>query len=66
MVTSRAALSALANELPASFVAFDVSAVAGHDTRDVPFPGRRQLLEELARDWAAPLRLSPITRDMHL
>lgn len=43
---------ALANELPASFVAFDVLAVAGQDTRGVPFTGRRQLLEELARDWA--------------
>lgn len=66
MVTSKAALPALANELPASFVAFDVLAVAGHDTRGVPFSGRRQLLEELARDWAPPLSLSPITRDMDL
>jgi ATP-dependent DNA ligase len=66
MVTSRAALPALANELPASFVAFDVLAVAGQDTRGVPFTGRRQLLEELARDWAPPLHLSPITRDMDL
>jgi ATP-dependent DNA ligase len=66
MVTSRAALPAVANELPASFVAFDVLAVAGQDTRGVPFTGRRQLLEELARDWAPPLHLSPITRDMDL
>lgn len=66
MVTSRAALPALTNELPASFVAFDVLAVAGQDTRGVPFTGRRQLLEELARDWATPLHLSPITRDMDL
>lgn len=66
MVTSRAALPALANQMPASFVAFDVLAVAGQDTRGVPFTGRRQLLEELARDWAPPLHLSPITRDMDL
>jgi ATP-dependent DNA ligase len=66
MVTSRAALPAVASELPASFVAFDVLAVAGQDTRAVPFSGRRQLLEELARDWAAPLHLSPITTDVDL
>jgi len=66
MVTSRAALPALVKELPASFVAFDVLAVAGQDTRGVPFTGRRQLLEELARDWAAPLTLSPTTGDMEL
>lgn len=39
MVASRAALPALARELPASFVAFDVLAVAGQDTRGVPFTG---------------------------
>jgi ATP-dependent DNA ligase len=66
MVASRAALPALARELPASFVAFDVLAVAGQDTRGVPFSGRRQLLEELARDWAPPLNLSPTTNDMDL
>lgn len=66
MSTSRAALPALVNEMPASFVAFDVLAVAGQDTRGVPFSGRRQLLEELARDWTAPLALSPTTRDMEL
>ncbi|MCD5341738.1 hypothetical protein LR392_05790 [Arthrobacter sp. AK04] len=52
IVTSRAALPAVANELPASFAAFDVLAVAGQDTRGMPFTGHRQLLEELARDWA--------------
>ncbi|MFP3581354.1 ATP-dependent DNA ligase [Arthrobacter sp. SIMBA_036] len=66
MVTSRAALPALVHELPASFAAFDVLAVAGQDIRSVPFTGRRQLLEELARDWAAPLNLSPTTTDMEL
>lgn len=66
MVSSRAALPALVHELPAAFAAFDVLAVAGQDIRSVPFAGRRQLLEELARDWAAPLNLSPTTRDMEL
>ncbi|BCW86647.1 putative DNA ligase LigC (plasmid) [Arthrobacter sp. NicSoilE8] len=66
MVTSKAALPALVQELPASFAAFDVLAVAGQDIRDVPFSGRRKLLEELARDWTAPLNLSPATTDMEL
>jgi ATP-dependent DNA ligase len=66
MVSSRAALPAVVKELPATFVAFDVLAVAGQDTRGVPFTGRRQLLEELARDWAAPLTLSPTTGDMEV
>lgn len=66
MVSSRAALPALVRELPAAFAAFDVLAVAGQDVRGVPFTGRRQLLEELARDWTAPLNLSPTTTDMEL
>ncbi|MEJ1116748.1 ATP-dependent DNA ligase [Paenarthrobacter sp. CCNWLY172] len=66
MVTSRAALPALARELPAAFAAFDVLAVAGQDIRGVPFTGRRQLLEELAREWTAPLNLSPATTDKEL
>lgn len=63
MITSRAALPALVKELPAAFAAFDVLAVAGQDVRSVPFAGRRQLLEELAREWSAPLALSPTTTD---
>ena len=66
MVTSRAALPALVKEFPAAFAAFDVLAVAGQDVRGVPFAGRRQLLEELAREWAAPLALSPTTTDLEL
>lgn len=66
MVTSRAALPALVRKLPAAFAAFDVLAVAGQDVRGVPFTGRRQLLEELARGWAAPLNLSPVTTDREL
>lgn len=66
MVTSRAALPALVQEFPAAFAAFDVLAVAGKDVRGIPFAGRRQLLEELAREWAAPLALSPTTTDPEL
>jgi hypothetical protein len=46
-------------EFPAAFAACGVLAVAGQDVRGVPFAGRRQLLEELAREWAAPPALSP-------
>lgn len=63
MVTARAALPALVRERPASFVGFDVLAVAGQDTRGLPFADRRALLEELARSWVPPLNLSPATRD---
>jgi ATP-dependent DNA ligase len=63
MVTARAALPALVRERPASFVGFDVLAVAGQDTRNLPFADRRTLLEELARAWVPPLNLSPVTRD---
>lgn len=66
MVTSKAALPALVRLLPASFVAFDVLAVAGHDTRALAFSDRRALLEELAREWVAPLNLSPATKDPEL
>jgi ATP-dependent DNA ligase len=63
MVTARAGLPALVRERPASFVAFDILAVAGRDTRALPFVDRRALLEELARAWAPPLQLSPVTKD---
>lgn len=63
LVTSRAGLAALVREQPASFVAFDLLAVAGHDIRDTPLDQRRELLEELATGWEPPLNLSPITQD---
>jgi ATP-dependent DNA ligase len=54
----------LAHAEPASFVAFDVLAVAGHDVRLQPLSRRRELLEELARSWQPPLSLSPLTRSV--
>ncbi len=54
----------LARTAPASFVAFDVLAVAGHDVRPQPYSRRRELLEELAGPWVPPLSLSPTTRDV--
>ncbi|MGX5717496.1 ATP-dependent DNA ligase [Arthrobacter sp. MAHUQ-56] len=63
LVTSKAGLPALVREQPASFVAFDLLAVAGHDIRDAPLEQRRELLEQLAAGWTPPLNLSPITKD---
>lgn len=64
--TSKANLPALIQQHPASFAAFDVLAVAGHDTRALPLRDRRALLEELAADWSPPLHLSPATTDPDL
>lgn len=63
LVTSKAALPGLIQEHPASFAAFDLLAVAGHDIRGLPLTERRELLEQLAADWEPPLNLSPVTRD---
>lgn len=63
LTTSTKSLAKLVREKPAHFVAFDLLAVAGHDTRQEPLRSRRALLEELAKDWEAPLDLSPATTD---
>lgn len=51
---------------PATFVAFDILTVAGHDTTKQPLRDRRQLLEALAEGWEPPLELSPKTTDRAL
>jgi hypothetical protein len=56
-------LPGLVRETPASYAAFDVLAVAGHDARELPLSQRRALLEELAAGWEPPLSLSPTTTD---
>ncbi|HEY8701834.1 MAG TPA: hypothetical protein VIM08_12885 [Arthrobacter sp.] len=56
-------LPGLVRETPASYAAFDVLAVAGHDARELPLRDRRALLEELASTWEPPLSLSPTTTD---
>lgn len=48
---------------PASWVGFDVLAVAGVDVRPQPLRTRHRLLEELAVDWSPPLQLCPTTTD---
>jgi ATP-dependent DNA ligase len=53
----------LAGETPSSFVAFDCLAADGRDLRDAPQRERREALERLLADAAAPLHLTPVTRD---
>lgn len=48
---------------PASWVGFDVLAVAGVDVRPQSLRTRHRLLEELAVDWSPPLQLCPTTTD---
>lgn len=48
---------------PASWVGFDLLAVAGMDVRPQPLGTRHRLLVELAADWAPPLQLCPTTSD---
>lgn len=58
-----AALARMVREQPASYVAFDVLAVAGRDTRHLRFDDRRALLEQLSGTMTPPLNLSPVTED---
>jgi ATP-dependent DNA ligase len=53
----------LANETPASFVAFDLLAAGGRDVRSAPQGERRALLEGLLADASPPIHLTPMTRD---
>jgi ATP-dependent DNA ligase len=53
----------LAGETPASFVAFDLLAEGGRDIRDLAQAERRSRLERLLAPVAAPIHLTPMTRD---
>ena len=53
----------LAGETPASFVAFDLLAVDGHDLREAPQRERRARLEKLLDTVQPPVFLTPMTRD---
>lgn len=53
----------LAEQTPASFVAFDLLALGDEDLRDTPFSERRARLEELLADAAPPVHLTPGTTD---
>jgi len=51
----------LAEQTPASYVAFDLLAFDDHDLTRRPFAERRRLLEEALRDAPAPVYLTPLT-----
>jgi ATP-dependent DNA ligase len=53
----------LAQETPASFVAFDLLAAGGKDLRSMPFAKRRDGLETLLKKAGQPVHLTPATRD---
>lgn len=63
LTASSRSLRHLVQTEPATYVAFDLLAVAGRDLREHPHWVRRRLLEELATDWKPPLSLSPSTGD---
>jgi ATP-dependent DNA ligase len=53
----------LAEQTPASFVAFDALALDDEDLRALPFAERRAHLESVLRDATPPLHLTPLTAD---
>jgi ATP-dependent DNA ligase len=56
----------LANETPASFVAFDLLAADGRSLMEAPQSERREHLERLLEDVGLPVYLTPMTRDRAL
>jgi len=56
----------LAEQTPASFVAFDALASGGEDLRNRPQRDRRARLERLLARAAPPIHLTPMTRDRAL
>ena len=53
----------LAEETPASFVAFDLLAIGDEDLRPLPFEERRRRLEQALSGTKPPVYLTPATRD---
>jgi ATP-dependent DNA ligase len=56
----------LANETPASFVAFDLLAAGGRSLMEAPQSERREQLERLLAKVGPPVYLTPMTRDRAL
>ncbi len=54
----------LAEDLPASFVAFDLLGASGRDLRGASSSDRRAALEQVMAHEPAPLHLTPQTRDL--
>jgi ATP-dependent DNA ligase len=53
----------LASQTPASFVAFDLLALGDQDCTQLPFEQRRAMLESALATAAAPVYVTPTTRD---
>jgi ATP-dependent DNA ligase len=56
----------LAEQTPASFVAWDLLAIGDEDLRRTPLSARRARLERMLSKAASPVHLSPATRDRSL
>ncbi|MGH2374945.1 MAG: ATP-dependent DNA ligase, partial [bacterium] len=56
----------LAEEAPASFVAWDLLALGDEDLRELPLAVRRERLEQVLAGAAPPVHLSPATRERAL
>jgi ATP-dependent DNA ligase len=54
----------LAEQTPASFIAFDLLALGDDDLTERPFAERRALLEEAFAAAGPPIHLTPVTRDL--
>ncbi|MEZ5202760.1 MAG: ATP-dependent DNA ligase [Micropruina glycogenica] len=59
-------ITMLSEQTPASFVAFDLLALGDDDLTSRPFEQRRAALEQALTDAAAPVHLTPATRDPEL
>ena len=59
-------ITMLSEQTPASFVAFDLLALGDDDLTPRPFEQRRAALEHALTDAAAPVHLTPATRDPEL
>ena len=56
----------LAEQTPTSYVAWDLLAIGDEDLREAPLEDRRARLDEVLGNAAAPIHLSPTTRDRAL
>ncbi len=54
----------LSAQTPASFIAFDLLALGDEDLTGRPFAERRERLEQALADAAAPVHVTPLTRDL--
>ncbi|MFV0427592.1 MAG: ATP-dependent DNA ligase [Beutenbergiaceae bacterium] len=59
-------ITALSQQVPASFVAFDLLAWDDRTLMPEPFSHRRQALETALKDITAPIHLTPLTHDQQL